>query len=60
MNKRFIFLKLLATAVVIAGVPSCNMLHNKNDWAMAKGSSPKYTPKQIGKFDGSVPLRGGN
>lgn len=59
MKKRLIVLKLLAAAAAVFGVTSCSLLHNKNDWAMGKGSSPRYIPQQVGKSDGSIPVRGG-
>lgn len=58
--KTRIIIKLIAAAIVVTVLPSCNLLHNQNDWAMGKGSSPRFVPKQIGRPEAGLAVRGGN
>lgn len=58
--KNRIVIKLVAISIVLTALPSCNLLHNQNDWAMGKGSSPRYVPKQVGRPETGLAVRGGN
>jgi hypothetical protein len=60
MKTQIIVLQVIAAAVAVTGMSSCSLLHNKNDWAMGKGSSPRYVPQQIGKPETGLAVRGGN
>lgn len=60
MKTQITIVRVVAAVAAVISVSSCSLLHNENDWAMGKGSSPNYKPKQIGKTDAGPPVRGGN